>query len=334
MWVKLSSAAVVAAGLLAGCASRAQQMVPDASYHLEAPSWAFEIAYTAKVDQIPAGAKQLRLWIPVPQNTPVQKVWDLSFDAPVTYHVESRFGNRIAYLEVPNPPPSLRVTMRFRCKRIEQKVDLAKLREEGKDADGSMDAFLGSDRLVIVNDRIRRMAAEITSGKSTTIEKAKAIYDYVVARVTYDKVAPGWGKGDSERACDVGKGNCTDFHALFNALCRAEGIASGFEIGLYLPYEKKEGEAVGGYHCWAAFRVPGRTWVPVDASEASRLGGTYKAYFFGSFTPNRVTLSTGRDVPLAPPNGSGPLNYFLNPHCEVDGRETPATKDWSYRFID
>ena len=79
------------------------------------------------------------------------------------------------------------------------------------------------------------LSREIAADKTTTLEKARAIYDHVTGHMTYDKNHAGWGLGSTRHACDVGKGNCTDFHALFNSLCRAEGIASSFEIGLYLP---------------------------------------------------------------------------------------------------
>jgi hypothetical protein len=102
------------------------------------------------------------------------------------------------------------------------------------------------------------MSDEIVKGKTGTVEKARAIYDYVVGKMTYDKNHQGWGRGSTQHACDVGKGNCTDFHALFNSLTAAQGIASGFEIGLYLPYDRKSEEKLGGYHCWALFRVPAR----------------------------------------------------------------------------
>jgi transglutaminase-like putative cysteine protease len=184
-----------------------------------------------------------------------------------------------------------------------------------------------------VDDEVRKMAAEIVKGRSGTVEKARAIYDHVVAKMVYDKKHEGWGRGSTEHACRIGKGNCTDFHALFNSLCRAEGIASGFEIGLYLPYEKGSAEAPGGYHCWALFRVPGKTWVPVDCSEAMRLPER-RAYFFGGSTPNRVTLSAGRDLVLDPPQAGPPLNFFLNPYAEADGKPAPAEKTWSYKDLE
>jgi transglutaminase-like putative cysteine protease len=151
--------------------------------------------------------------------------------------------------------------------------------------------------------------------------------------MTYDKSGTGWGNGDTNFACDAGKGNCTDFHALFMSLCRAKGIPAGFEIGLYPPYARKADEKPGGYHCWSWFRVPGRTWVPVDCSEADRFPDR-REYFFGSHTSNRVTLSVGRDLVLEPRQDGEPLNYLLDPYAEADGKPLPTSKEWTLRDLD
>ena len=47
--------------------------------------------------------------------------------------------------------------------------------------------------------------------RPTPSTKARAFYDYLVDNGTYDKTAPGWGKGDSERFCDVKKGQLHGF---------------------------------------------------------------------------------------------------------------------------
>jgi transglutaminase-like putative cysteine protease len=222
--------------------------------------------------------------------------------------------------------------MRFSCERKETVVDLQKLEDEGKDPPGAFAVFKSEDQLVIIDDEIRKISAEIGGGKTTTVDKARAAYDYVLSRMTYDKSGQGWGTGSTKFACDVGKGNCTDFHALFNSLCRAQGIASGFEIGLYLPYDQNKEEKLGGYHCWAFFRVPGKSWVPVDCSEADRFPERAE-YFFGGHTPNRVTLSTGRDIVLEPPQKGSPLNYLLNPYAEADGKPVATSKTWTFRDV-
>ena len=293
----------------------------------------FSIEYIGTIPEVPAGTKKLRVWCPVPQNSTVQTISDLSFSKSPSFHTEGKYGNLIAYWEIDSPQATHEFTMRFTCERKEIVVHLAKLRTDGTSELSRREAqFLKPDKLVLVDEEMRQMAADITKGKTTTIEKARAMYNYVLGRMTYDKNHEGWGLGSTRHACEVGKGNCTDFHALFNSLCRASGIASGFEIGLYLPYEKGKEETLGGYHCWAFFLVPGKTWVPVDCSEADRFADK-RDYFFGNHTPNRVTLSTGRDITLAPVQQGVALNYFLTPYAEADGKPVKTEKSWSFRDL-
>jgi transglutaminase-like putative cysteine protease len=310
-------------------------MSPDSAYLKPGDVRKFDVTYVARVKDVPAGTKKLRVWLPVPQDSAVQTITAVKFDKGTpAIAAEKRHGCRIAYFEIADPQPAFDVTMTFTCARREQVTDLAKLAEDAPETDAAAAEFLKDDKLTIVDDRIRKLAEGITAGKKTTIEKARAIYDYTLAHMTYDKSGEGWGRGDTNHACDVGKGNCTDFHALFISLARASGIPAGFEIGLYLPYDKaKKDEKLGGYHCWAFFRVPGRTWVPVDCSEAGRLKDKAE-YFFGAHTSNRVTLSVGRDVVLEPPQAGEPLNYFLAPYAEADGKAVPASKDWSFKDAD
>ncbi|MEW6159241.1 MAG: transglutaminase-like domain-containing protein [Verrucomicrobiota bacterium] len=310
----------------------ATQQTLETRYLLPAPARTFEVEYVGQVTGIPAGTKLLRVWMPVPQDSTVQKIRNLTLDRSPRLTIEPKYGNRIAYWEIQNPEGAVDLKMRFTCTRHEVRMNLEALDSDGKEAAGDFAVFKQADALVTLDEEIRKLASEITRGKSTSIEKARAIYDYVLEKMTYDKNHDGWGLGSTRHACEVGKGNCTDFHALFNSLCRAQGIASGFEIGLYLPYEKNSSEKLGGYHCWAFFRVPGKTWVPVDCSEADRYPQR-KQFFFGGHTSNRVTLSTGRDLILNPTQQGPPLNYFLNPHAEADGKTVPCDKSWSYHDL-
>jgi len=293
----------------------------------------FSLTYTGQVKEIPAGTKKLRVWLPVPQDSSVQTIKDLTFSRDMKVAAETKYGNRVAYAEIENPGAAVEITMKFVCTRKEVKTDLEKLAGDGSDPEGSFPVFRGPDNLVTVDDEIKKLSSDITKGRKDTVDKARAIYDYVLEKMTYDKSGQGWGTGSTKYACEVGKGNCTDFHALFNSLCRAQGIASGFEIGLYLPYEKGKEEKLGGYHCWAFFRVPGKSWVPVDCSEADRFPDR-RPFFFGGHTSNRVTLSTGRDITLSPKQDGPPLNYFLNPYAEADGKIVKCEKTWSYKDLD
>jgi transglutaminase-like putative cysteine protease len=312
----------------------AQQIVAP-PFLKPAESRKFSIEYLGTISNVPPETKLLRVWLPVPSDSTVQKISGLKFsgaDQAPRLTAERKYHNRIAYFEIAKPANGVTLSMSFTCERKETKVDLGQLKTDGSDAASSYEVFRNPDTLVIIDDEIKSLSREITASKRGSLEKARAIYDYVLGKMTYDKNHTGWGLGSTRHACEVGKGNCTDFHALFNSLARAQGIASGFEIGLYLPYERNSAEPLGGYHCWAFFRVPGKTWVPVDCSEGDRFPER-KEYFFGNHTPNRVTLSTGRDITLEPKQAEPPLNYFLNPHAEADGKAIAATKAWSYKDL-
>jgi len=88
----------------------------------------------------------------------------------------------------------------------------------------------------------RRASREGHSGQDSALDKARAIYDYVFTTMRYDKTGTGWGHGDVLYACDAKKGNCTDFHSLFIAMARSQGIPARFEIGFPLPPDKHSAE--------------------------------------------------------------------------------------------
>src|SRR5215470_5503709 len=83
---------------------------------------------------------------------------------------------------------------------------------------------LQPDALVPITGLPAELAVKVTAGKTQTLDKARAIYDYVFTTMGYDKTGTGWGRGDVLYACDAKKGNCTDFHSLFIAMSRSQGI--------------------------------------------------------------------------------------------------------------
>ncbi len=66
----------------------------------------------------------------------------------------------------------------------------------------------------------------------------------------------------------------------------------------------------------------------MDISEAWK-DKSKKDYFFGAHDANRLQFSTGRDLLLSPPQAGEPLNYFVYPYVEVDGRKY---ENVSHRF--
>lgn len=276
----------------------------------------FEATYTATLSDIPRGAGTMTVWIPIPVSRDGQEISGLKIDSPYEWHraIEPEFGDAYAYARVRRPASgSFSVRVSFKAKRREiTEASLADTRA----SNAQLQRALKADRLVTISPRIRKLADEITAGKTSRIAQAHAIYDYLVTTMKYDKSFPGWGNGDSERACDIHAGNCTDFHSLFISLARAKSIPARFVIGFPVPDNAGK---VTGYHCWAEFYVDGKGWIPVDPSEAAKSPDpARRAYLFGNLDPDRVQFTMGRDISLHPTT-SAPLNYFIYPHAESNG---------------
>lgn len=276
----------------------------------------FRATYTATVNGIPEGTKEVVVWVPLPASKGPQSVRDVTIDSPykwTRYH-DAIYGNEYVVAKIANPPMDLSVPVRFTA--VREEVEFGHpydTKATARDRERELEA----NKLVTLSPRVRKLADELTAGKTGPMDQAHAIYDYLVATMKYDKTIPGWGKGDTERACDIKAGNCTDFHSLFISLARAKGIPARFVIGF--PLTAKDG-MVKGYHCWAEFWVKGKGWIPVDASEASKSSDPkVRAFLFGNLDADRVQFTMGRDLVLKPKT-SEPLNYFIYPHAEVAGQ--------------
>ena len=284
----------------------------------------FDLVYETEVRHIPSNATRVDVWIPLPQDDLYQEIITQQIDTPYDWavYIDPEYGNKILHLSLADADVStIPITASFRVRRREHVQPLL----IGDQAPPPpKERWLQPDRLVPLDQRISQIAADVTSESETPLEKARAIYDYVVDTMVYDKSGTGWGNGDIYWACDVKTGNCTDFHALFIGLNRAVGIAATFEIGFPLPPDRSAGQ-IAGYHCWAQFYLDGVGWVPVDTSEANK-HPEQREYFFGAHDQHRVLFTLGRDITLQPPQQGPALNYFIYPYVEVDGRPWPKEK--------
>ena len=299
---------------------------------LEPSVRSFEASYVATVSDVPAGLARLEVWIPLPVDSADQTVRNVKVECPYEGSIrrERENGNSYFYFSTDSPKAGpLEIRVRFEAERREAGAGAAVA--ASKPSSEELQRYLREEKLVTLSPRIRQISKQVTLGAKTPEAKARAIYDFIVNTMTYDKIAPGWGQGDSERACDVKKGNCTDIHSYFMSLARAQGIASRFIIGFPL---KPEAEGtIAGYHCWTEFYLPDRGWVPVDASDASKtMDAAKRAYLFGHLDPDRVQFSIGRDLRLDPPPCAEALNYFIYPYAEGDGKAlTPVSIRLEYK---
>ena len=319
---------IIAAIVLALMLTQIELLSTDTAAQSSAPPTVREVEFIYHTDLtgIDPKAHRVEAWIPLPRQDQFQRISALSIDSPARVEVidQPSGGNRLAHLSASAPlAQSIPVTIRFKVRRLEEAADPSRSqRNLPEPRDGKFASYLGPDRLVPIDGEISRVSAKIGDGSGSAYEQARAIYSYVIANMAYDKSGTGWGRGDAIYACNVKKGNCTDFHSLFIAIARSRGIPARFTIGF--PLTAAGAGMIPGYHCWAEFYAGGG-WVPVDASEAWK-HPQLRAYYFGHLDADRVAFTMGRDLVLVPHQHGEPLNFLIYPYVEVDGKPLPKAQ--------
>jgi transglutaminase-like putative cysteine protease len=287
----------------------------------------YEFEYRVRVATIAPSGARAALWVPYPTENLDQRVVDARVEAPWPWRLtrEEKFGNRIVYAEGTPDAHTPDLVMHLTVERHPSTgipAGVASAEETLRPARYEM-----PDKLIPFHETIRRLAERESKGRASQSEKARAFYDYVYRTMAYDKDGSGWGRGDAVWACENKRGNCTDFHSLLIGMLRTQGIPGRFVIGFPIP----DGDAgpVGGYHCWAEFYDGQRGWLPVDASEAKKKG--MADAYYEKIPNDRIEFTAGRDIVLNPPQEGEPLNYFIYPYVEVDGKPVEPPKA-AFRF--
>jgi len=290
------------------------------------PERSFELTYAGSIDEIPKGAMAVKAWIPLAGTREGQEVLDRNIEVSVPFEImrEPKFGNEMIAIELnENIPDKIDFEVKYRA-RVSQENFKAENRED------DLSKYLEPTSLMLINaDVLRRVAETFSEPPTDSREQARLIFNHVFDSMQYDKEVPGWGKGDTARACALGKGNCTDFHSLFISMSMASQLPARFKIGFTVP--RAESGDIKGYHCWAEYYDHKTGWGPVDISDAWKHPERKEGYF-SNFDTNKFTMSVGRDIVLSDSQQSGPVNIFFYPHVEVDGEvhvSTPMRFEYS-----
>ncbi len=292
----------------------------------------FSVDYEVEVAARAPGGGALHLFLPIAIDTSGQRILEVEIDSELVGQIEREpiYGNQFWHAEVASDrleAISIRVAY-----EVERRV--LRAGDEPGDAKAAERFLASNERVAVGHPILTPILAEIRSQSSDggKADTARAIYDWVVDNVEYKKIGTGWGNGDTFWACNERYGNCTDFHSLFISLARTEGIPARFEMGFPIPTDRKEGTVLG-YHCWVEFWLPERGWFPIDASEAFK-NPDKRELFYGTHPADRLHFTTGRDLRLGNDHRDRPLNYFIYPYAEIDGKRSDIEIDTRLRYRD
>jgi transglutaminase-like putative cysteine protease len=318
--------------------------IPDAFAEDAAPAAApwrmFEVTTQVEVLK-PAGVT--RVWLPTPltQDTPFLKAMGNSFDAQggsTRYAEDPAYAAGMVYAEWPEGvKPVLTLKSRFATRDIA--VDFSKPGNPHPESIATLARFTAASEHVPTTGAVKDLSSSIVKGKSGDVEKAHAIYEWIVENTYRDPKTRGCGTGDINFMIDnhVLGGKCADLNALFVALARSEGIPARDVYGIRvadsrLGYKSlgKGGDITKGQHCRAEFYSQAHGWVPVDPADVRKVmleesGGkaiddpmvvAARKRLFGSWEMNWLAYNYANDVKL-PQSQHGKIAFLMYPQSET-----------------
>lgn len=352
----LNLSAVLPGAALTGWPHCAQGAEPAA------PCWrVFEVVTVVEV-AAPAGPTQV--WLPLPLSTTsdYQRPLGMSWDAPGSSRAGLAavpgYDVRLLHVQWQDAAAVAPVTLTWRVATRDRRSSLARAPRPGlaaRESAQTLGRYLHPTSLLPTDGIVRTTAQRICAGQHGAIERAHALYEWVVENTTRDPKTPGCGMGDVASMLRSGYlgGKCADINALFVALARSAGIAARDAYGVRVADSRrgfqclgKSGDISKAQHCRAEFYAPGHGWVPVDPADVRKVmlegqvGGlplsdpkvqAARAALFGSWEMNWVAYNHGHDVGL-PGAAHAAIPFLMYPNGETSGERINSLDPATFRY--
>jgi transglutaminase-like putative cysteine protease len=252
-------------------------------------------------------------------------------------------GNMIAAEFPAGVRPVLTVTSRAATRNWA--VNLAAPSQTRRVNTSELNDFLRPTKMAPTDGIVKQRATEITKGARTDLDKARAIYEWIVENTYRNPKTRGCGTGDIRFMLESGDlgGKCADLNALYVGLARAVGLPARDVYGIRVAKSEMGCKSLGpatenvtkAQHCRAEVYLSEYGWVPVDPADVRKvmleetpgnrtlddeMVKQARARLFGSWEMNWMAYNFAQDVTL-PGSSGAPVHFLMYPQAETaDGR--------------
>jgi transglutaminase-like putative cysteine protease len=269
---------------------------------------------------------------------------------------DGKYGAQMLYAEWKpgEKAPVVEVTSRFATR--DRAVDLSKPNPKAPRLSAAEITFNTAGTELIPTDGIVRETAQgIVKGAKTDVEKARAIYEWVVDNTFRDAKVRGCGWGDIKAMLETRNfgGKCGDLNAMFVGLARSVGVPARDVYGVRVAPSQLGYKSLGlgsanaskGQHCRAEFFAQGIGWVPVDPADVRKVVleeppgklaisdpkvVAARKRLFGGWEMNWLAYNTAHDVVL--PSSKTKVPYLMYVNGETDGKALDQLDPDSFKY--
>ena len=310
--------------------------------------------------EVAAPTGQVMVWVPLPLSQDTDWFQTLENSVTGNFTVNNdviepnyRAAIGVATFKPSEAQPVFEVTSRFRTR--DRKVELKP--GAGMRASAAEQAhYLKPTEFMPTDGIVRETALKATRGARTDVEKARAIYDWMVENTERNAKTRGCGVGDVKAMLESNNlnGKCADLNALFVALARSVGVPARDVYGVRVADSNrgfkslgKSGDITRAQHCRAEFYAQNIGWVPVDPADVRKVvleerpGLTLsdevvkqaRAMLWGGWEGNWLAYNYAHDVSL-PGSSKAPVPFLMYPQAEnAQGRLDSLDPDnFKYRM--
>ncbi len=216
--------------------------------------------------------------------------------------------------------------------------------------------YTAGTKLAPTDGIVRQTSDRIVGDAANDLDKARRIYDWVVANTYRRASTRGCGDGNVVAMLQSGDlgGKCADINPLFVALVRAAGIPARDLYGVrvapsafgYKSLGVKGGTITRAQHCRAEIYLDGYGWVATDPADVRKVmleeekGGlpasdprvvAVRRKLFGAWEGNWIAFNDGADLAL-PDSGGQSVAFLMYPQGEVERVRLDCLEPGRFRY--
>lgn len=312
------------------------------AFDIQPGSWrTFQIVTRLEIAG-PEGRTQA--WVPVPAvNEPdwfksLDTTWISNGKAGLVR--DPKYGSELVHVQWKDGETKPAIEVVSRISTRDRAIDLSQPGNAKSLSAAEHTLYTKGTELIPVDGVVKETSDRIVAGAGTDLEKARAIYEWIVANTSRDGKVRGCGIGDIALMLKMGalSGKCADINALYVGLVRAAGIPARDVYGIRVAPSKFGYKSLGAgsevitkaQHCRAETFIAGHGWVATDPADVRKVvleeppGNLTlsnpkvvdaRKTLFGAWEGNWLAYNFAHDVTLPGSTGSK-LGFLMYPQAE------------------